>query len=449
MDPRQIVASAPMTGRQWLAVTTCLILNALDGFDMLAITFAAPAIRAQWQIPADQLGIVIASSLVGMSLGSLFLAPLADVIGRRAMIILCLAMMSISMLIAPFSPDVVTLACWRLLTGLGIGAMVGTITAMAYEYANMRWRNLAIGLMGIGYPIGGVLVAALSAVLLPWLGWKSILWFGAATTAVMIPIVLAVMPESIDFIVAKRGAEALPVANAVLRRLGHATATFIDIQDRQGPVPHRLDIFSKTYLFPTAILTVAYSLHTLTTYFVLGWVPSIVVEMGHDPSTAAMVSMWINLGGVMGGLAFGWLAGHLGLKLSTIPLLAGTMVAVMIFGDLSSSLAMKLTGMAIGFCMIGASVGLYALIAHLYTTALRATGTGVIIGIGRSGAAVGPILAGILLAADVGKNLVALYMAMGSLVAAVAICALRSGQSGPGGTQAHGEALLRGGTTAH
>jgi benzoate transport len=421
MDPREIVARAPMTWRQWLAVATCLVLNALDGFDMLAITFAAPAIREHWQVPADQLGIVIAASVIGMALGSLFLSPLADIVGRRAMIVICLVMMSASMLVAPFSSSIVMLAAWRLVTGLGIGAMVGTITAMAYEYANARWRNLAIGLMGVGYPIGGVAVAALSALLLPGHGWQAVLWVGAGATALMIPVVLLVMPESIDFIVSKRGEQGLSAANAVLKRLGHATATFVETGARQARAPRRLDVFSGTLLSGTILLTIAYSLHTLTTYFVLGWVPSIVVEMGHDQSTAALVSMWINIGGVIGGLVFGWFAGRFGLKPATIPLLAGTMVAVLLFGNLSTSLSMKLTGIAIGFCMIGASVGLYALIAHLYPTTLRATGTGVVIGIGRSGAAAGPILAGILMAANVSRDMVALYMAMGSLIAAIAI----------------------------
>ncbi len=421
MDPREIIAQDRMTWRQWLAVAICLILNALDGFDMLAITFAAPVIREAWQVTHEQIGIVIASSLIGMSLGSLFLSPLADVLGRRTMIIICLTIMAISMAMAPLSSGIASLSFWRLTTGLGIGAMVGTITAMAYEYANMRWRNLAIGLMGVGYPIGGVLVAATSAALLPGHGWEAVLWIGAAATAAMIPLVFLIMPESIEFIVSKQGAGALADANAVLRQLGHRLATLVRVDGSKPATVRRLDIFSHTFLLTTATLTIAYSLHTLTTYFVLGWVPSIVVEIGHDPGTAALVSMWINIGGVIGGLAFGWFAGHFGLKLSTIPLLAGTMAAVAIFGDLTSGPALKLTGFAIGFCMIGASVGLYALIAHLYPTALRATGTGVVIGIGRSGAAVGPILAGVLMTAQVDKATIAILMAAGSLVAAIAI----------------------------
>ena len=86
-DPRALIDQAPMSRFQWGVVATMVGLNALDGFDVLSISFASPGIAADWGIDRAQLGIVLSMELVGMAIGSLFLGGIADRIGRRATIL--------------------------------------------------------------------------------------------------------------------------------------------------------------------------------------------------------------------------------------------------------------------------------------------------------------------------------------------------------------------------
>ena len=77
-DPRQLLLDAPMSGFQTRAVATTIALCALDGFDVFAITFAAPALLGDWGIGKAELGLALSAGLLGMALGSLLLSPLAD-----------------------------------------------------------------------------------------------------------------------------------------------------------------------------------------------------------------------------------------------------------------------------------------------------------------------------------------------------------------------------------
>ena len=97
-DPAAIIDSGPMSGYQWSIVATMVALNALDGFDVMSISFASPGISAAWGIDRGVLGLVLSMELVGMALGSLTLGRLADTAGRRNTILLCLALMTVGML---------------------------------------------------------------------------------------------------------------------------------------------------------------------------------------------------------------------------------------------------------------------------------------------------------------------------------------------------------------
>ena len=162
-DPRAIVAREPMGTAQVIAVAICIALVALDGFDVLSISFASPGIAADWHIDRAVLGIVLSMELIGMSAGSIFIGSLADRIGRRPVTLGCLVVMSIGMWLATTARDVTTLSAFRLLTGLGIGGMLASVNAMAAEFANARRRNLAVALMAAGYPLGAVVGGSIAS----------------------------------------------------------------------------------------------------------------------------------------------------------------------------------------------------------------------------------------------------------------------------------------------
>lgn len=423
-DPRSIMADSPMRLRQIVAVTVCFLLNALDGFDVLAVTFAAPGIAKDWAVGPGAIGIIVSTGLVGMVIGSLTLGQLADRIGRRRQILLCLGIMTIGMFASAFATGVVSLGLLRVLTGLGLGAMLAAINAMSAEFANRRRRDLAVSIMAAGYPVGGIIGGWGAAHLLRTHGWEAIFLFGGVATLAMVPLVLAFLPESIGWLATRGGPNALARINAILRRLGQPQAA--QLIALEEPKASMRSLFADRYRVVTIALIVMYGLHMMTFYYALGWAPSLVVVLGFDPSRATIVSVFMNSGGAIGGLVLGLLSPRLGLRPLVIFGLAGAAVAVAAFGAVPPELVL-LQGAAfvLGFLSNGSVVGLYALIANVYPTTLRATGTGAVIGFGRFGAAFGPFAAGQLLAAGAGRGTTSLLLALGSGIAALVLLASR------------------------
>ena len=426
-DPRDIIARTPMSTLQVTVVALTIALNALDGFDVLSISFAAPAIYKEWGIDNAALGIVLSLELIGMALGSVFLGGVADKIGRRPTILGCLVAMAFGMAMATTARGLVGLSIWRIVTGLGIGGMLAAINAVAAEFSNTRRRALSVSLMSIGYPVGAVLGGLVVAQLLRFnTDWRPIFYFGAAVTAVLIPIVYFVVPESVHWLARKQPAGALDRINQALRRMGHTTVSALPEITALARSRSIGEIFQPGLVAITTIVTLAYFFHITTFYFIVKWIPKIVVDMGFAQSTAAGVLVWTNVGGATGGAVFGLLTLRFGLKPLTITLLVLSTVMVTLFGRSPADLErLSLICAMAGFCTNAGIVGLYAIIAQVFPTQVRAFGTGFTVGVGRGGSVLAPIIAGFLFNAGYGLPVVALTMASGSLLAAAVLIMLK------------------------
>lgn len=425
LDPSMQLRREPMSSFQIAAVAICVALNALDGFDILAITFAGPGIMREWSLGPGGLGIVISTGLVGMSIGSLLIAPLADTRGRRPIILLCLVLMTLGMLFSATAGSVMELSIWRVITGLGIGGMLASINAMVAEYANDARRDFCVSLMTIGYPLGGMLGGMAAAWLLAHFDWRAVFIFGGVVSIGILAVVWWRLPESIEFLVWKRSPEALSRINAIFRRMHRAPVAELPVRARQ----ERVSVwraFDSALAARTALICAAYFLYMLTCYYALGWIPSIVAALGFTPSVGAEVSVWTNLGGIIGGALLGYLARHIGLK----PLASGAMIAtalaLTLFGRTQPDLvALKAVAFVLGFFLYSSAVGFYATFVRVFPTHLRATGTGLAIGLGRFGGMVGPVLGGWLMAAGTSRPSAAGIMASGAALAGLAILLLQ------------------------
>jgi benzoate transport len=427
-DPRETLARTPMTLAQVRVVAITICLCALDGFDVLAISFASPGIAHEWGINRAALGVVLSMELLGMGIGSILLGGIADRAGRRYTVLGCLLVMTLGMGLATTARSILALSVWRVITGLGIGGMLASLNAIASEFANARRRDLCVSLMAIGYPLGAIVGGSIAAVLLSRSEWRTVFEFGAVVSGLMLPMVLFWVPESVVWLCQRQPARALERVNRSLMRLGRAP---IDALPPPAPAPEspgwaRAGIFRPELLATTLLVTLAYSLHVTTFYFTLKWIPKIVVDMGFTASMAASVLVWANVGGAAGGAVLGVLSHHIGLKALTIAWLLASTAMVAVFGHSPADLTqLSLTCALAGFCTNGGIVGLYAILARAYPADARAAGTGFAIGIGRSGAVLAPITAGYLFQANWGLQAVALTMGMGSLLAAAAVAMLR------------------------
>jgi len=425
-SPKYIIDLGAMSVGQWLAVLVTVGLNALDGFDVLSISFASPGIAKDWGLNQATLGWVLSMELVGMALGSVLLGGVADKIGRRPTILGCLFAMSVGMFGASHAHGVSILLMWRLLTGLGIGGMLASINAAAAELSSQRWRSLAVSLMVIGYPVGGVIGGTIVQKLLAGGTWHSVFVFGGWVTAAFIPIVWLLLPESVAFLDRQRKPGALDAINRILTRFGHESMAALTPETAASAQRSVMDIFKPGLIVSTLLITLGYFTHVVSFYFIIKWVPKLVVDMGFAPKAAAGVLTWANVGGAAGVVLFGLIATRVGLKALTLVALLGSSAMVIWFGRGSHDLASLSSAVAIAGVFTNSAIGgYYLLFARVFPTHVRATGTGFAIGVGRGGALLAPVIAGYLLQAGLGLQAVATMMAMGSLSSAAALLALK------------------------
>ena len=424
MEAQRILDDVPMTRLQIAAVILCVALNAIDGFDVLAISFAAPGIAAEWGISRGALGIVLAMELIGMAAGSVVLGSIADNLGRRPIILGCLVVMASGMYLASQATSVNALLATRFVTGVGIGGMLATTNAMVAEYSNARHRNFNVVLMATGYPVGIIIGGSLATILLAHFDWRAVFILGAAMTGVLLPAIWFLMPESISYLAQKKRPDALAQINRILTRMGHAALEQLPASEEKSTGWR--DLFSPQIARTTILLTTAYLAHIITFYFILKWIPNIVVDMEYSPSSAGGILVWANVGGAVGSVLLGGLTHYFRLRSLIITALIGSIVMINVFGMGQ----VNLTSLAIvagitGFFTNSAVVGLYAMLAQSYPTHLRAGGTGFVIGMGRAGAVLGPIIAGFLFEGEFSLTAVSFVMALGSLVAIFALMFLK------------------------
>lgn len=417
---------------QVIAIATTFMLNALDGFDVLAISFSSPGIAAEWGIDRAALGIVLSMELIGMALGSVLLGGVADRIGRRKTMLGCLITMAVGMFMVTTVDGLVELSIWRVMTGIGIGGMLAAINATAAEFSNQRRKHLSVSLMAIGYPLGVVFGGTIAAQLLKTQDWRSVFYLGATMTAVCIPLVYFLIPESVHWLTRKQPKDALEKINHTLQRMGHAAVSALPTIAPDSGKKRVSDIFSPALMTTTIVVTAAYFLHVTSFYFLIKWVPKIVVDMGFVASSAAGVLVWTNVGGATGGAVLGLLTLRYNVKTLTIAVLVLSALMIAVFGRTPADLnKLSMICAAAGFCTNAGIVGLYAIFAHAYPTNVRASGTGFAIGIGRGGAVLAPIISGFLFTAGISLPTVAMIMGLGALLAAVALSFLKLNSGEP------------------
>ena len=387
-----------VTGYQLSALVALMLLNVQDGYDILAISFAANAIAQDWQIDRSELGFVLSASLVGMVIGALLLGPLADQFGRRMVSIGGLALSGVGALIAMAAPSVDVLIIGRLLTGIGIGGILPCLNTLVAEFAGKRYRGLAIALFQVGFTAGAFVSGFIVAWFLEIGDWRYVFGFGAFTSFLFIFIVFF-LPESMDFLAKSGRHDALEQINKTRRMFGWTPLeTLPAAVEKPNVLANAARLFNRQYLARTVLIWLSFFLLLIPLYFVLSWTPKLLVDVGFSEADGNLGGRLVNLIGILGAIVIG--CGSLYFRSSHL-------TTIYLFGISATLLTISLMPMnlgplllmisIVGFFLHGSMLGLWATVAALYPTELRATGTGWAIGLSRAGAAIGPALAGILL----------------------------------------------------
>ncbi|MER7485820.1 MFS transporter [Streptomyces sp. NPDC126497] len=421
-----------MSRFQWSAIAICVLLNTLDGFDVLVMSFTGKTVSGEWDLDSGTLGLLLSSGLAGMALGALLVAPRADRVGRRPVILAGLTVAAGGMLLSSASQNWQQLATLRLVTGIGIGAVLACSNVIAGEFASRRWRGLAVSLNSTGYAVGATVGGVSSVALIDHCGWRSVFLAGGLATLAVIPFAFWFLPESLDFLLTRRPANALERVNSLARRMGQPVLTELPHFDETERTADRglRSLLTPDLRRPTLVLWGAFFLVMAAFYFVTSWTPTLLVEAGMSSTQGLTGGTLLNLGGVFGTALLGALAARYALigVLRTYLFLAGALIVA--FAASTDTLALAFCiGAVIGVAVNGCIAGLYALTPGVYSARLRATGVGAAISVGRVGAIIAPSAAGWLLDAD--WTPLALYVTTGVVFAAAALLLFAMGPKHP------------------
>jgi benzoate transport len=426
-DIRELIRTGPIGAFQFTALAVCVGLNMLDGFDVLVMSFAASGVSAEWGLSGRQLGLLLSAGLVGMALGALFLAPWADRVGRRNIIVASVWLVSLGMVSSGYARSYLELGVLRVLTGIGIGGILASATVLIAEYASDRWRNTASCLYTAGYSLGATGGGAVAAVLIAHDGWRAAFHFGALLSIAMVPIVYWGLPESVDFLITRRPPDALARLNELLQRM-QRPALFALPASGAAPVlppatPARR-LFDPLVARATLCVWIEFFFMMAGYYFIFGWTPRLLSASGLTAQQGITGGVLLSLGGIFGTVLFAFTARVIPIRRLTCGALLATGALMPVFALTSAHLAWALAcGVVLGGVANGAMAGSYALTPPLYPPEVRTTGMGWAIGIGRLGAILAPIGAGMLV--DAGWPALHLYVLFG-LLYGVSMLALAS-----------------------
>jgi AAHS family 4-hydroxybenzoate transporter-like MFS transporter len=413
IDVTRFIDEAPLSPFQILIVVLCFLVVAIDGFDTAAIGFIAPAIRSEWQLSPAQLGPLFGAGLAGLMGGAFVFGPLSDRYGRKTVLVFSVLFFGVASLVSAWSNSLWELIALRFITGLGLGGAMPNAITLTSEYCPDKRRSFLVTTMFCGFTIGSALGGLASAGLIESYGWRSVLVVGGVLPLLLVPVLLALLPESVRYLVTV-GKKLDRVAATLQRIDGKA-----DLRDASFMVPPRTHagspvwhLFRPDLLRGTLLLWFAFFMSLLVIYLLSSWLPTVLRGTGISLKHAALVTAMFQVGGTVGAIVLGWLMDRLNphYVLAASYTLAGLFTALIGTVTASPMLAAVAVFWA-GFCVSGSQVGANALSAAYYPTDCRATGVSWANGVGRIGSVVGSVGGGAML--SLGLGMPALFVLVG------------------------------------
>jgi benzoate transport len=435
-DVRELVSSGRMTPSQTITVAVAIFLNVVDGYDVLVMAFTSAGVSSDFDLGPGALGLLLSASLFGMFVGSVGLAPIADRIGRRPVTLAALASVTVFMGLSAMAPSAGILGGFRFLTGLGIGAMLPNLSTFVSEFSTRKWRESAVTLNSLGYALGATVGGLIAVPLIASLGWRSAFWLGAAFGLIGFVATYAFVPESIHYLVSRRPADAVQRINVILSRMGRGEVSALpdSAQQRRAGLA---DVFRGQLGRTTVMIWIAFFCVMASFYFANSWTPKLLAESGLSEQQGIVGGILLSVGGVAGALAFALLALKMPAKyLEAGALIGGAGLFVVFALTLSEPMPALIAAVLVGFFINATVAGMYAVVTTRYPTAIRGTGVGWAVGMGRIGAILSPTIAGWLLAAGLGPKGLFFVFLLPMLVGAVAILAVGKPVDDPTGATA-------------
>lgn len=414
-----------MSRYQWGTSALCILLNVSDGFDILVIAYIATSLTDDWGLSGTEVGLLMSAGLVGMALGTMFLSPLADKIGRRPLLLFCMTLAGAGMILSAFAPEIGSLIIIRLITGVGMGGIIVSAGVIASEFASQRWRGLAVSLNSVGYAFGAVLAGLVSVWVLSFTSWRGVFLVGGISTFLLLAVLIVRMPESVDYLYLGKSRNSLERINSLAEKMNKEPVTNLDIQaeeSKQRETKVTTVLTSPKYRWPTILLCIAFFMLMVGYYFVQSWTPALLVESGFSETQGNIGGTILNVGAMLGAICVGILLARYALKNVLVTAFVLTTCLMIAYAVLPTSLiGAFIASLVIGTLASGSMAGMYALATGAYEASVRSTAMGLGLTVGRIGAIAAPAMAGSLL--DLGWGTAGLYIliAPSFLIAGLAV----------------------------
>ncbi len=397
-DPRAVLGNRKMTFAQYRVIAICVLVNMIDGYDILAISLAGSSLKTAWGLSDAALGTLLAMHLVGMAAGALAVSPVADQWGRRPAVLACLVLMSIGMGVCSGSDAYWQMVAGRLVTGLGIGGMTSTVGMLALEYAHFKRREFTASVVASAYPVGTIIGALVAAAALDSFDWRAIFWVGALLSALLFPLAFLFMSESLDFLLGRQPKNALKATNKVLRRMGIPEIAQLPPKPEGSADAVLKEIRQPLHVKELLKLFLAHALNMFGWYFIIQWAPPLIAETSGDPVLGANYSQYFSYGGIIGGMTAGYLCGLFGTRQIMWTTMIGMGALIALFGlYVDNATVILVLAPFVGAALFGSATANWLTIAFAFPPQLRATGLGFATTAGRIGAVGGPWVGGRLL----------------------------------------------------
>ena len=404
----------------------CGFVAVLDGFDTQSIGFLAPSIAESLGVPLQEFAPVFVAGLLGLMCGAGVLGPVADRFGRKWTIVGSTLVFGLFSFLTGFVTSFEELLLFRFLTGVGLGGAMPNVVALSAEYSPKRLQSIFVSMLFTGMPLGAVLGGLVASALLPRYGWASVFYVGGLLPLAMVLVLIVKLPESVRFMIA-RGVHTERIA-AIMARVVPGFTGIRSVRFVPGAAAPKGSsvgaLFTEGRALGTILLWVPYFMNLLIIYFIISWFPA-VLHNANMPTSAGVTAITLfSLGGIAGSLLQGvtmqkaGASRTLGVEFFLSMLLIGSLAVLPASFGLIMSVAFIL-----GVAVQGAQAGLNALVAEFYPTAIRSTGVGWALGVGRIGSIAGPVLGGVMLSLDWSLQQIFLAGTVPALCAGLAVIA--------------------------
>lgn len=398
----QIIDGRPLSRFQISTIALCGLILLLDGFDTQCIGFLAPAISESLSIPLKAFGPVFSSGLIGLMIAAMAMGPVADRWGRKWPVVLSAATFAVFALLTARAVSLEQLIVFRFLTGLGLGGAMPNVVALTSEYSPKRLQAVFVGMLFVGMPLGALVGAAVSYRMIPLWGWRSVFYLGGILPLVIALLLIRFLPESVRFLTAG-GGNVRAISRTMRKIAPDISPAEIDLsvhvpEPRPSEGVAVLGLFTEERALGTILLWTQFFMNLLMLYFIVNWLPGLLRQSGLAVSAGVIAVSVFSLGGIVGCLAEGRIMNSCG---AYPTLLAEFVISAMLVGLMAlvtnSFATLMVVTFVLGVAIQGAQAGLNALAANFYPTAVRSTGVGWALGVGRVGSIVGPAIGGVLL----------------------------------------------------